>query len=212
MNGLPIDRADITRPDELQYWRWKFCMRRLEKEADSYWIVRLTTLPNDRWFGNRPEPWNYNQLKDEIKVYVGYAHAVRFMQVPKTIWRMLPYGFSLDNPVESREGVALEECLKVELKRLSMDRRRVFNSEELIAHIKGIGAKAFKPVVVGNKEAWLGNPDIRRGIYAIGSFCASGWLGVLFESEWEGGVDVVYGSDEEGEGKGVVGRGEGVDV
>jgi hypothetical protein len=35
---------------------------------------------------------------------------------------------------------------------------------------------------------------------------------VLFESEWEGGVGGVYGSDEEGEGEGVVGKGEGVDV
>jgi hypothetical protein len=163
ITALPTDRTDITLPDELQYWRWKICMRRLEKEVDSYWVVHLTTLPNDRWFDTVPEHWNHNQLKDKIKVYVRYVDVVRFMEVPKAIWRMLPYGFSLDNPVESREGVVLEDCLKRELKRLSMDRRRVFNTEELIAHMKAVGAKAFKPVVVGNKEARLGNPEYPPG-------------------------------------------------
>lgn len=146
-------------------------MRRLEKEDKDYWTARLMSLPSDRWFRGDTEDWDHNQLKDKVKVYVRYDDAARFMeQTPKKVWKMLSYGFSLDNPVETKEAGMLEKALKAELKHLSLDRRRVFNTVELVTHMEEVGKKAFTPEVVGSKEARLGNPEYPPGYLAYRDF------------------------------------------
>lgn len=96
-------------------------------------------------------------------MYVRYEDAVRFMEVPKKIRGILPYGFSLDNPVRMREGVVLGEALRARLKTLSREKGRVSNTVDLIEHLKAIGKKAVKPCLVGDKEARLGNKMWRGG-------------------------------------------------
>lgn len=145
-------------------------MRRLEREVKDYWLVRLTMLPMDDWHDEIPEDWDRNQQNDNIKVYVRYDDAVNFMEVPKTIWVMLPYEFSLVNPVMMKESKVLEDVLKEELKRLSVDRTKVFKTVELIEHLKSVGKGAFKPCVVGDKETRLGNPEYPPGYLAYREF------------------------------------------
>lgn len=117
------------------------------------------------------------------------------MDVPKKIWGMLPYGFSLDNPVESRETAVLEDALKVELKHLSQNKRRKFNTEELIKHMKAFGSKALKPQVVGVKEARLGNPEYPPGYVAYREFLCEWTARGCFLSP-SGRVELVLFMDE----------------
>ncbi|KAF1851809.1 uncharacterized protein K460DRAFT_362555 [Cucurbitaria berberidis CBS 394.84] len=147
-------------------------MRRLECEMKDNWLTRLQTLPHDNppWFREIPMQWDQDRQANDIKVYVRYDHAVRFMDVPKKVWSTLPYGFSLDNPVGSQEALALEEHLKKELMRLSQDRSRVFNTKELVEHIVAVGKDAVKPVVVQDESARLGNPSFPPGYHAYRAF------------------------------------------
>ncbi|KAJ4369049.1 hypothetical protein N0V83_006132 [Neocucurbitaria cava] len=172
INPLTTDRATIIRADELPWWRWKITMRRMEREMKDNWLTRLQTLPHDDppWFREIPESWDQDRQANDIRVYVRYEHAVKFMEVSKKIWGELPYGFSLDNPVGSREAVALEECLNGELKRVSMERRRTFNTKELVEHMVRVGNEAVKPVVVEDESARLGNPIFPPGYQAYRQF------------------------------------------
>ena len=169
ITALLVDRTAVTRPDELPWWRWKICMRRLEKEASEFWLVRLQTLPHSGWFRDIPQDWDTDRQVKEIRVHVRYDDAVAFMYVPKRVWAMLPYGFSLDNPVESCEALALEKCLKGELKRLSVE-RKLFNTKEILDHMANVGRGALKPVVVEDVSARLGNPVTPPGYEAYRDF------------------------------------------
>jgi hypothetical protein len=164
-----MDRTTVTLPDELPWWRWKICMRRLEKEASEFWLVRLQTLPHSGWFREIPQDWDADRQVKEIKTHVRCDDAVKFMDVPRKVWAMLPYGFSLDNPVESPETLALEECLSGELKRLSVQ-RKLFNTKEILDHVAAVGRDALKPVVVQDASARLGNPVTPPGYEAYRDF------------------------------------------
>jgi hypothetical protein len=146
-------------------------MHRMEREQKDRWLVRLHTLQHDGWFPPNIDihSWDHNRQADEIKAYVHYQFAVEFMQVPKKIWRMLPYGFSLDNPVETREAAVLEDHLKKELRRLSAT-KQLFNTKELIDHMMKVGKDAFRPEVTGSKEERLGNPEYPPGYLAYREF------------------------------------------
>ncbi len=102
-------------------------------------------------------------------MYVHYDDAVRFMDVPRKVWAMLPYGFSLDNPVGSPEALALEEVLRKELKRLSIE-RRLFNTKEILDHMTAVGQSALELVVVQDVSARLGNPVTPPGYEAYRDF------------------------------------------
>ncbi|KAH8624368.1 hypothetical protein IG631_21107 [Alternaria alternata] len=169
ITALLVDRTAVTRPDELHWWRWKISMRRLEKEASEFWLVRLQTLPHSGWFRDIPQDWDTDRQVKEIRVHVRYDDAVAFMHVPKRVWAMLPYGFSLDNPVESCEALALEKCLKGELKRLSVE-RKLFNTKEILDHMANVGRGVLKPVVVEDVSARLGNPVTPPGYEAYRDF------------------------------------------
>ncbi|CAO2651123.1 Nn.00g094200.m01.CDS01 [Neocucurbitaria sp. VM-36] len=172
INPITTDRTDITRPDELSWWRWKIMMRRMEREIKDNWLTRLQTLLHDTppWFHEIPAEWDQDRQANDIKVYVRYDHAMRFMEVPKKIWSTLPYGFTLDNPVGSQEVLKLEECLKQELKRLSLDQNQTFNTKELVEHMVDVGRRAIRPVVVEDASARLGNPMFPPGYQAYRQF------------------------------------------
>ncbi|KAG9185751.1 hypothetical protein G6011_07082 [Alternaria panax] len=169
ITALLTDRTTMTRPDELRWWRWKISMRRLEKEALEFWLVRLQTLPHGGWFREIPQDWDTDRQVKEIRVHVRYDDAVRFMDVPKRVWAMLPYGFSLDNPVGSAEALVLEECLRSELKRLAVE-RKLFNTKEILDHMANVGRNALKLVVVEDVGARLGNPVTPPGYEAYRDF------------------------------------------
>ena len=145
-------------------------MRRLEKEATEYWLVRLQSLPHSGWFPDIPPDWDADRQARCIRVYVRYADAVAFMeQVPIKVWSMLPYGFRLDNPVESVEARALHDALKTALRALSIS-RKTFNTKEIMEHMLRVGKTALKPVVVQDASARLGNPVTPPGYEAYRDF------------------------------------------
>ena len=165
-----IDRTMTLLPRELNFWRWKISMRRLEKEATEYWLVRLQSLPHSGWFPDIPPDWDADRQARCIRVYVRYADAVAFMeQVPIKVWSMLPYGFRLDNPVESVEARALHDALKTALRALSIS-RKTFNTKEIMEHMLRVGKTALKPVVVQDASARLGNPVTPPGYEAYRDF------------------------------------------
>jgi hypothetical protein len=169
------------RADELPWWRWKIAMRRTEKEGTDQWLVRLQTLPHSGWFHEIPESWDGDRQVRDVRLYVRYDDAVQFMDVPRKIWSMLPYGFSLDNPVGSAEAMALEECLWRELKRLSLDKTLVFNTKEMCDHMAEVGKKAVEPVVVEDVGARLGNPVFPPGFEAYRDFLCEWTARGVFE-------------------------------
>jgi hypothetical protein len=144
-------------------------MRRLEKEATEYWLVRLQTLPYDEWAPKIPDSWDTDRQVREIKTFVRYNDAVAFMDVPKKVWAMLPYGFSLDNPIGSDEALALEAVLRKELYRLSLS-RELFNTKDILDHMAAVGRAALKPQVVQDVSKRLGNPVTPPGYTAYRDF------------------------------------------
>jgi hypothetical protein len=59
------------------------------------------------------------------QVYVHLPDAIELMdRIPIYVAKLLHWGFSLDNPVNTREGELLRECLIRELRRQAGTRRR----------------------------------------------------------------------------------------
>jgi hypothetical protein len=137
-------------------------MRRLEQmQVD--WLTVLATAAMDGWVREPSEAvmkrGNAQEIKSVQQVYVHLPDAIELMdRIPIYVAQLLHRVFSLDNPVNMREGEVLRECLVWELRRQAGTRRR-WKTDDLIAHMKKVGAGVFTPVVVSSKkEDRLGNP------------------------------------------------------
>jgi hypothetical protein len=102
---------------------------------------------------------NAQEFKSEQQVYMHLPDAIELMdRISIYVAKLLPWGFSLDNPVNMREGEVLRECLVGDLRRQAGMRQR-WKTDGLIAHLKEVGAGAFAPVILSpKKEERLGNP------------------------------------------------------
>ncbi|KAL6703292.1 hypothetical protein ACN47E_009999 [Coniothyrium glycines] len=171
MTPTPRDRAAHIQPDELPFWRWKISMRRLEREVQDYWILRLQALQYDAWFSPHIDmhAWDANRQHSDVRVHVRPRDAVQFMRVPQAVWSMLPYGIRGDNPVHAKEARVLHACLETELEALA-SKKQLFNTEELVKHMKAVGEHAVKSRVVGSKADRLGNPEYPAGFLAYRDF------------------------------------------
>lgn len=138
-------------------------MRFLEREAKDNWLMRLNCMVLDGWIRELPEG-DHNAQEEKARTYVRHQDAVEFMQkVPMFVSSLLPYGFGADNPVDMKEGVALAKHLEAELQSLAQ-KRTIFSTRELIAHMEVVGKKAVKPVLVSkDKSERLGNPEFPPG-------------------------------------------------
>jgi hypothetical protein len=112
------------------------------------------------------------------QAYVHLPDVIELMdRIPIYVTKLLHWGSSLDNPVNMREGELLRECLIGELQRQA-DTRRRWKTDDLIGHMKKVGAGAFAPVVVLEKRAdRLETLLTRLGMSSIETFCASGRRG-----------------------------------
>jgi hypothetical protein len=103
-------------------------------------------------------------------VCVRAREAIEFMEnVPILVAGLLDWGFTLDNPANTKEHDLLKAHLVAELQCLEASRRR-FHTEELIEHMQNIGKTAFEVVVVDDKEARLGNSVLPPGLKANREF------------------------------------------
>ncbi|KAF2829882.1 hypothetical protein CC86DRAFT_177091 [Ophiobolus disseminans] len=164
------DRADIIRPDELPYWRYKIARHRLVLEV-SDWIFRLAACELDRWCAPLPphlerDDADVEDVKRARTVVVHMPDAARMTDaIPIFVAGVLDWGFSLDNPVNSAEGDVLKQCLLEELGRLARSGKR-FNTKDLEEHMMKVGEAAVRPVVVEKKGERLGNPVFPPGFVA----------------------------------------------
>lgn len=168
------DRADIIAPDELPYWRYKIAKYRLETFTTD-WLTHLYIAEMMGWCTELPQHMQDDRAdpKDVVRarvLCVRAREAIDFMEsVPVVVARLLDWGFSLDIPVNTKEGEVLRACLVAELQRLEWSKQK-FHTEELIEHMQRIGETALKAVVVGDKEARLGNPVLPPGFDAYRVF------------------------------------------
>lgn len=104
------------------------------------------------------------EIKSVQKVTIHFQEAVELIdKIPIYVAKMLPWGFSLDNPVNTVESYILKRKLVDELRRLAARRER-WNTDDLIEHMKKVGAATVNPVIVSrNKENRLGNPIFPPG-------------------------------------------------
>lgn len=163
-------------PAELPYWRHKILLRFLERETLE-WIARLNALIPDGWLA-LPEIPKFGgdsaKVLDFVKVHVHLPYATDFMEIPKYVWGLLPYGFKKDNPVNFTESAILEAALREELKALARSRRQ-FNTAQMIAHLKDVGDRAVRSVLVSrDKEERMGNPEFLPGFLDYRAFLC-GW-------------------------------------
>jgi hypothetical protein len=167
INGVSVDRADIIRPDEMRYWRYRIARQRLVLEVTD-WLFRLEACEQDQWCAPLPphldrEDANVEDVKKARTVCVHMPDAVKVMEaIPIFVASLVDWGFSLDNPVNSPEGAALKKCLVDELSRLAKSKRK-FNLGALEEHLKKVGDNAFRAVIVDDEEERLGNPVLPPG-------------------------------------------------
>ncbi|KAF2130743.1 hypothetical protein P153DRAFT_312662 [Dothidotthia symphoricarpi CBS 119687] len=174
INPVLKDRADIIQPDELQYWRYKIANHRLIHEITD-WLWRMEQAELDGWCPALPphlsdERANPADIKEVRKVHVHMPDAVQVMEaVPIYVASLLNWGYSLDNPTNTKEADVLKACLVAELQRLASSKRK-FNSTELVEHMKTVGERAFVPHVVSASDQRLGNPILPPGYVAYREF------------------------------------------
>lgn len=161
---MPIthNRLDTLHPTELPYWRWRTMHNYMtDKMAGRDFNTLLALSVAVRYIPDFPRDQNNGA---EIAVTrVRYRDAVDFMQrfvIP--VARLLPWGYSTDNPVMFLESRWLVEHLKRELRRLEGVRRK-FKLQGLIGYLNMVAAEAFKPVVVREERFNLGNPIFPPG-------------------------------------------------
>ncbi|KAH9875199.1 hypothetical protein J1614_004689 [Plenodomus biglobosus] len=162
-----VDRADIIAADEEAYWRYKIARHRLTELVTS-WPVVLWAAEGDGWCtalparlaGDMADP---NEVVKARVVGIRVRDAVMVMDaLPVFIAGLLDWGFSLDNPVYTAEGDALKARLVAELGILAKS-RRMFHTDELIAHLREVGRGALSAVVVQDVRERLGNPVLPPG-------------------------------------------------
>ncbi|PSN69103.1 hypothetical protein BS50DRAFT_619787 [Corynespora cassiicola Philippines] len=182
INGVLRDRADIIAPDELPWWKWKICMRRLEKEAKDYWLFRLAACAEDRWSAAMPDDMDHNQIQVAMRVRIHYDDAVELMEtIPIFVQKLLPFGFVEDNPAYTEDGISLKGALQRELLRLQ-ESQKEFNTQELIRHMSKMAKRAMFPAVLQDREARLGNPILPPGYSDYSKFLAEWTARVCFLS------------------------------
>lgn len=130
-------------------------------------------------------------LEDLAVTWVRFDQAISFMQnVVLYIASIKPWGYAFDNPHTTKEAELLVKCLQKELHRLSKTKQR-FNTKDLIAHMQEVGAKAFTPVVVEEKDARLDNPIYPAGYEDYMNYVCEWTAGGCFWSK-QTAVDVTY--------------------
>lgn len=133
INPVLVDRADIIRDDERDYWRYKIAKYRL-KTFITDWLTHLYMTEMEGWCAELPEHLQGERAdpKEIVKarvLYVRSHEAIRFMEeVPLLVSDLLNWGFSLDNPGRTAEADALRSCLIDELRRLAQSKQR-FHTE-----------------------------------------------------------------------------------
>lgn len=136
----------------------------MTEEGQVNWAARLDTLMEQGYL-----PWYKTDKLDpgtRLNIAVTWVRLndARAFMKDVAIWvaSLQPYGFSEDNPTLTEEAKALHKHLDTELVRLSQTQQR-FNTTDFIEHMKAVGAQAFTPVVVEDKEARLKNPILPVG-------------------------------------------------
>jgi hypothetical protein len=174
INPVLVDRVDIMKDDEIAYWRYKVARHRLDTFLTD-WVTHLWGGEAVGWFPPLPPHLQHDRVdaKDIVKartVRVKAREAVQFMEeVPLLVTGLLDWGFSLDNPNNTAEGDVLKDRIIAELQSLEKSGQK-FYTEEMIAHMQKVGKDAVRTVVVKDKQARLGNPDMPPGYTAYQEF------------------------------------------
>lgn len=166
INPVLTDRASIIAPDELPWWRHRIACQRLKQEAVD-WLAKLGAAATDGWVpeidDETAKEGDAEKIKNIQRVYVHLPDAIDLMErIPIYVAKLLPWGFSLDNPVYMKEGEVLKQHLVQELRRLAATKQR-FTTDALIEHIQAVGEQAWTPVVVRDASQRLGNPIVPPG-------------------------------------------------
>ncbi|KAF2689545.1 hypothetical protein K458DRAFT_462602 [Lentithecium fluviatile CBS 122367] len=128
ISEVSVDRANIIRVDELPWWRWRIAMRRLE-QLQIDWLMVVSIAAVDRWVDELPgeviSRGNAQEMRDLDQGRIPLRDAIELIDnIPIYVAKLLPWGFSLDNPVNTKEGDVLKQHLIGELRRLANSGRR----------------------------------------------------------------------------------------
>lgn len=160
---MPVkqNRLDTIHPTELPYWRWKTMHNFMQtKMTDRDFNTYLAMSVALNYIAEFPEAENNGAEVARTRVW--YKHICSWIdEFVLPVAALLPWGYSVDNPVAFKESKTVVKVVKWELWDLGRE-KHAYTLKQLTEKLEHRALTAFVPVVM--PEQWrLGNPTVPPG-------------------------------------------------